>query len=259
MKIKGAKIREIREERGMSLSDLSAKTNLSVSFLSEIENGRKKPSLKSLDKIAEVLNINKTLLLDMDTENGIEMGEKIRLLRNKNKWTLAQLAEKTGYSTSYISDIERGKVIPSVDAIKKLSDIFDVPANTILEQSPSFAQKLKRVREEQGLTQSNLASLANVSTGLIGQLETGKVQPSLSTIEKLAGALSISPCYFILNNAGPEEMLNQMSPDLIELLQKKEVQSVLSLICHCNKKELEFILNFIKLYKQSGTNCLGEE
>ena len=259
MKINGSKIREIREERGMSLAELAAKSKVSVSFLSEIETGRKSPSLRTIEKIINVLNISKSIFLSENMIQGIELGERVRLIRNEKNLTLSKIAERTGYSISYMSDIETGKVLPSIEAVKKLADVLDVPVTTIVDSNLTFGQKLKRVREEQGITQSNIATLSNLSTGLIGQLETGKVQPSLSTIEKIAEALSISPCYFILNGAGPEDMLQQMSPDLKDLLANKEVQSVLKLLCHSNKKEIEFILNFIKLYKQTGLNDDQEE
>jgi len=39
MKFKGEKIRQLREERGMTLTGLSRRAGLSVSYLSEIERG----------------------------------------------------------------------------------------------------------------------------------------------------------------------------------------------------------------------------
>ena len=42
----GLKVRRAREERGLSLSRLAQMANISVSYLSEVENGRKSPSLQ---------------------------------------------------------------------------------------------------------------------------------------------------------------------------------------------------------------------
>ncbi|MEW6624380.1 MAG: helix-turn-helix transcriptional regulator [Bacillota bacterium] len=260
MKFNGTKVRQIREELGMSLTDLALKSGLSISFLSEIETGAKKPSLRTAEKLAHTLNMPKASLFSVveTNENG-DIGGKVKLLRQEKQWTLNRLAEKTGFSASYLSDIERGRVVPSVEAVKKIAEALEVPTNIIVDKSNTVGQKLKSLREEQGLTQGQLASMAEVSPGLIGQIESGKVQPSLTTLEKIAQALSISPCYFILNDAGTADMFAQMGPDLKELLSNKEVQSVLRLICHCNKEELQFILNFIKLYKQSRTSLLAEE
>ena len=50
--------------------------------------------------------------------------------------------------------------------------------------------KLKQKREEQGLTQEELANKSNVSRSLINQLETGKLEStSTKTLKKLAEAL----------------------------------------------------------------------
>jgi len=52
------KIRDLRKERNLTLKDLSSKTGLSVSFLSQIENGSSSLAITSLKKIAEALGVN---------------------------------------------------------------------------------------------------------------------------------------------------------------------------------------------------------
>jgi len=51
------KIRNLRKERSLTLKDLSIKTGLSVSFLSQVENGYSSLAITSLKKIAEALNV----------------------------------------------------------------------------------------------------------------------------------------------------------------------------------------------------------
>ena len=51
------KIRYYRIKKGMTLTDLAVKTNLSKGYLSHLETGgRKNPSLKTMFKIANALN-----------------------------------------------------------------------------------------------------------------------------------------------------------------------------------------------------------
>lgn len=52
--------------------------------------------------------------------------------------------------------------------------------------------KIKKLREEQGLTQAALAKKAGLSREGIAYLETGKRSPTLITLKKLAKALKIS-------------------------------------------------------------------
>lgn len=54
----GSKIREQRRKRSLTLKQLSATTNLSISFLSEIERGLAQPSMASLKKIRKALGIS---------------------------------------------------------------------------------------------------------------------------------------------------------------------------------------------------------
>lgn len=51
------KIRDLRKERKLTLRDLSEKTGLSVSFLSQVENNTSSIAITSLKKISDALNI----------------------------------------------------------------------------------------------------------------------------------------------------------------------------------------------------------
>lgn len=53
----GRRIHEIRKERDLSQMDLADKTGLSVSYVSMIENGRRKVSLDALIRIANILGV----------------------------------------------------------------------------------------------------------------------------------------------------------------------------------------------------------
>jgi len=58
----GKNIKLFRKKEHLTLNDLSKKTDISVSFLSNIENGSKQPTLLTLEKIAIALKINLTSL-----------------------------------------------------------------------------------------------------------------------------------------------------------------------------------------------------
>lgn len=253
MVIYGERIRALREERGYSLADFAQKAGISVSYLSEIERGAKKPSLQTMERIARALNVSKAELVQLSySSKGLNLGERLRLLRQDRGLTLAEAAEEAGISPSYLSEIERGAVYPSTQTLKRLADSLGVPVSALVGEGGLLGAKLREAREQQGLTQAELAREAGVSPGLIGQIEHGRVQPSLETVEKIAKVLGVSPCYFILDDADVENMLRFMGPDLRALLAEPKVQAVLRLICNCTEEELRFILEFIKLYKRSG-------
>jgi transcriptional regulator with XRE-family HTH domain len=53
----GQRIRELRDERDLSLRELAKKLECSAAFLSDIELGRRYPSEKSLKDLARILNV----------------------------------------------------------------------------------------------------------------------------------------------------------------------------------------------------------
>ncbi|MGH7601335.1 MAG: helix-turn-helix domain-containing protein, partial [bacterium] len=53
--ILGIKLKQLRQERSYSLKDLTEKTGLSLSYLSEIENGKKYPKPEKIIQIAQAL------------------------------------------------------------------------------------------------------------------------------------------------------------------------------------------------------------
>lgn len=55
-----------------------------------------------------------------------------------------------------------------------------------------FPMRLKQLREGKGWSQARLAEAAGVTREYIARLETGKHDPPLSRVEKLANALGVS-------------------------------------------------------------------
>ena len=56
--VMGFKLKQFRLENGLSLKDLAAKTDLSISYLSEIEKGKKYPKPEKIFQLAEALKIS---------------------------------------------------------------------------------------------------------------------------------------------------------------------------------------------------------
>lgn len=254
MIIRGQQIRLLREERGYTLQELASRAHLSLSYLSEIERESKRPSLKTIEKLAAALNVSKARLLDGGSgkDGALSIGEKIRVIRTEKDMSLNDLASAAGISPSYLSEIERGSVYPSLATLKQIARELGVSALVLMSYEGSLGHKLKTLREEYGMTQAQLARAAGVTAGLIGQIEQGKVQPSLKTLEKLAQVMGVTPCYFIMEPGAVDQMLSMMNPELRELLMHPNVQAILNMACNLSRSELQFVLQFIQLYKQSG-------
>ncbi len=70
----GQRIRQLRESRGMTQSQLQARSRVSRSYLSRIESGQMTPSLGTLEKIAEALGVglNRFFLPESNGETLLE-------------------------------------------------------------------------------------------------------------------------------------------------------------------------------------------
>ena len=56
----------------------------------------------------------------------MNFGEKIQKLRNQNKWTQEELAEKLYVSRTAVSKWESGKGYPNIDSLKEIAKIFNI-------------------------------------------------------------------------------------------------------------------------------------
>jgi transcriptional regulator with XRE-family HTH domain len=72
----GAKIRETREQKGITLRRLAKEIGVSPSFISQVEQSKAKPSIDSLKQIASVLNVSCSYLIGEETNYNIDYTEK---------------------------------------------------------------------------------------------------------------------------------------------------------------------------------------
>ncbi|AST06118.1 transcriptional regulator [Anoxybacillus flavithermus] len=74
------------------------------------------------------------------------IGEQIRRLRNAHDWTQEQLAQRLNVSRSKVSKWENGEVLPDLQSIIDMSDLFRVSTDFLLGKHPTDEQLLQEVR-----------------------------------------------------------------------------------------------------------------
>ena len=78
----------------------------------------------------------------------MELNEKLISLRKQNKLTQAQVAETLDVSRQAISNWETGGVLPSTDNLKALSRLYQVPADSLLnDDTDLFAGSVEKTAE----------------------------------------------------------------------------------------------------------------
>ena len=65
----GRKIKDLRTSRNLTLKELSAETNLSIGFLSQLERGMTTVAIDSLGNIAKVLQVNLSYFIEEKKHN----------------------------------------------------------------------------------------------------------------------------------------------------------------------------------------------
>lgn len=107
----GDRIRELRNERGMTLRGLSAATSLSLGFLSDCENNKSNPSIGTCRAIADALGVPVSRLLGELPEDSVkqegdafvvtlrcaEAGRLAELLRSFDDWKQSDRQELIAY------------------------------------------------------------------------------------------------------------------------------------------------------------------
>lgn len=64
----------------------------------------------------------------------MKLGEKIREKRKSKNMTLDQLSALTGAHTGFLSHIERGSRMPSIEMLEKIASALDTPVDYFLKQ-----------------------------------------------------------------------------------------------------------------------------
>ena len=120
----GEKIRRRRNDLGLTLRELATQTELTSGFLSQVENDRVSPSLKSLCRIADVLRTPLFHLLST------ESGDPVVKRENRTSVPFGN----TGHSVELLTPFRNWQLLP----FQRVFDPFEV----------SVAIHLERAREE---------------------------------------------------------------------------------------------------------------
>lgn len=89
----------------------------------------------------------------------------LRALRKARNLTLSEIALKLGRSVGWASQVERGLSIPSIDDLKALAELFDVPLSLFFgHEAPNESERGVVVRA------GNRRSLGTSDSGLVEEL-----------------------------------------------------------------------------------------
>ena len=131
----GNRLRAIREEKNLSQGDIEQRTGLLRCYISRVENGHTVPSLETLAKIAEAMEIN---LADFFPGTDTAQDRETRkMLGELSEEEIRFLADIKRYSTSLSEDDK--KLVLAM--IRKMAAIIPPPRAT----KPAVTSSARRV------------------------------------------------------------------------------------------------------------------
>ena len=82
-----------------------------------------------------------------DADAYASIGSRLRELREQHRYSLRGLAGKAGVSASLVSDIEKGKVEPSISTLKRLGNALSVNITYFFTEQSQMRRRVIRARE----------------------------------------------------------------------------------------------------------------
>lgn len=120
----GARLREVRILRGMSLRNLARKVGVSASFISQVEQNKCQPSLDTLQRVSEALEVTINYLLEPE-DNGMSPPREVLELRLPNRLKyLSTLAD-------FLKSVCQNHEIPTEDMENILLAVDEASTNVI--------------------------------------------------------------------------------------------------------------------------------
>jgi transcriptional regulator with XRE-family HTH domain len=80
-----------------------------------------------------------------------------------------------------------------------------------------IGERLKAIREQQGLSQRELAKRTGVTHATVSLIEQNKVSPSISSLKKVLGGLSMSVGDFFAPDRSPEQKIFFTKDEFLEI------------------------------------------
>jgi transcriptional regulator with XRE-family HTH domain len=99
-------------------------------------------------------------LASADTNGSLEVGERLRAVRQLRRLTLREVAEAAGVSESFVSQLERGRSSASVATLQRLAAAVGVEISDLFAAEPQSGPRVLRRQERQQLEWGHLGRKA---------------------------------------------------------------------------------------------------
>ncbi|WP_394238072.1 helix-turn-helix domain-containing protein [Niallia oryzisoli] len=74
----------------------------------------------------------------------MDIGSKVRAIRNRKKITIAQMCEGTGLSKGFVSNLENNHTSPSISTLQTIANFLEVPLPYLLLEKQQHMRVVKK-------------------------------------------------------------------------------------------------------------------
>lgn len=149
------------------------------------------------------------------------LAERLREARQRANLDGKALSLRAGLSHDTSFRIEQQGRFPGVDTVEKLANALGVsPCWLAYSEARPFRRieglrcaglpaRLREARERMGLSCRALGAASDVSGTTVSRAEKGLIFPGVDTVEKLAKALRITPCWLAYSEGSLSKVAHQ--------------------------------------------------
>ena len=127
----------------------------------------------------------------------------------------------------------------------------------------TIGEKLKKSRNEKGLSLRDLATRVELSASFLSQIEQGKASPSIENLKKIANTLDVGVSYLIEDEDDEIRNIQYTKEEEVKYLESRGSNTRMALLMPSNKeKNMEPIIYEIGINGESGRDFYahgGEE
>lgn len=168
----GARVRSLREDAGITQETLAWECDLAKGYLSQVEAGKRLPSLAVVFAIARRLRVEAADIVGFDLGRPrLRMMDEARR-GERGTGTIREPSARVGNPVDPNLKYDDGA--EPVDAMKRLC-----------------GRRIAAERARHGWTQAALAAALDVSVQYVQRVEGGKQNMTLATLVRIAGALGV--------------------------------------------------------------------
>lgn len=121
---------------------------------------------------------------DRFSDCGNSVGCKVREIRNRGRYSLRELAERSGLNVNTLSLIENDKTSPSVSTLQQLARALEVPITAFFQSEPLQKRVVYTPHDQRPQTDFAATHMQNLGK----DLADNRVQPFVVTLEPGAGS-----------------------------------------------------------------------